>query len=146
MREYKVIDAAELIFAVPLLQAYKIEIGEELLSAGQTERLTEAVRQGLITFYGAFIDGILVGMCSLTVGFSTFNCRKTAVFEDFYVATAYRKTGVARELVDFACEQAKQQGVATVTVGCCDGDVGMYNSLGFDIPLGNLLCKSIATE
>lgn len=116
------------------------------MTAEQIEWLKSAVEQGIVTFYGAFVDGLPVGICSLTVGFSTFNCRKTAVFEDFYIAMPYRRTGMARELVNFAAEQAKQQNIATVTVGCCNGDVGMYEALGFNVPTGNLLCKNIISD
>ena len=32
-----------------------------------------------------------------------------------------------------------ESGVGSLTVGCADCDVGMYQALGFSIPLGNML-------
>ena len=58
------------------------------------------------------------------------------VFEDFYIVPEYRHKGIARQLVRFAYQES---GVGSLTVGCADCDVKMYLSLGFTIPLGNLL-------
>ena len=116
--------------------AYKAEIGEETPGRPERDRLLTAVFNGQIMFFGAFDGTELIGCCSVTVGFSTFNYGPSGVFEDFYICPAYRHKGIARELVRMAC---RESGVGSMSVGCADCDVSMYRSLGFCIPLGNLL-------
>jgi len=43
---------------------------------------------------------------------------------------------IARELVRFVVQDS---GVASLTIGCADCDLAMYDALGFTIKLGNLL-------
>ena len=58
------------------------------------------------------------------------------MFEDFYIRPEYRHQGIARALARFAFAES---GVSSLTVGCADCDLPMYRSLGFTVPLGNLL-------
>lgn len=92
--------------------------------------------QGDITFYGCEMDGALVGLCSVSRGFSTFNYQASGVFEDFFILPEYRHRGIARRLARFAWEQS---GVGSMTVGCAECDRAMYTAIGFTVPLGNLL-------
>ena len=98
--------------------------------------MADAVDKGRILFYGAWNENTLIGCCSVTVGFSTFDYMLSGVFEDFYICSAWRHQGIARQLVRFAY---RESGVSSLTVGCADCDVQMYQALGFSIPLGNLL-------
>ena len=97
---------------------------------------SDAIDKGKITFYGVWKDNTLIGCCSITVGFSTFDYHSSGVFEDFYICPEHRHQGIARQLVEFAYHES---GVSSLTVGCADCDVKMYQSLGFAISLGNLL-------
>lgn len=115
---------------------YKIEIGEDAPDPSSMVRLAEAIEKERILFFGCWDGGTLVGCCSVTVGFSTFDYGPSGVFEDFYIRPEYRRRGIARRLVRFAYGES---GVSSLTVGCADCDVRMYGSLGFSIPLGNLL-------
>ncbi len=134
--EYSRISAARTDRLWELQKAYKAAIGEPAPSRQDCDRLTDAIRQGQILFYGAWDDDLLVGCCSVTVGFSTFNYQRSGVFEDFYILPEYRHRGIARALVQYAY---RESGVASLTVGCADCDVGMYQALGFSVPLGHLL-------
>ena len=58
------------------------------------------------------------------------------MFEDFFIQPEYRHRGIARKLVAYAYEQS---GVESLTVGCADCDMKMYEAIGFGIPLGNML-------
>ena len=98
--------------------------------------LADAIEGGKILFYGAFDGAKLVGCCSVCPTYSTFNYARGGVFEDFYVLPEYRHKGVARGLVRFAFAES---GVASLTVGCADCDVAMYEALGFGVRLGNML-------
>ena len=115
---------------------YKAEIGEDEPQAEDKERLARAMEAGQILFYGAWDGNVPVGCCSVTKGFSTFDYRPCGVLEDFYIRPEYRRRGIARELVETA---VRQSGVSSLTVGCADCDLGMYQALGFTVPLGNLL-------
>lgn len=119
-----------------LHKKYKMEIGEDEPDLAGKDRLAEAIKAHRIFFFGAFDDEALVGCCSVTVGFSTFNYLPSGVFEDFYIRPEYRHKGIAHQLVQFA---RLESGVSSLTVGCANCDVQMYKALGFSIPLGNLL-------
>ena len=119
-----------------LQKAYKAEIGEEAPGEQDKNKLLSAIQQEEIAFFGAFDGSDLIGCCSVTVGFSTFDYAPSGVFEDFFICPEYRRKGIARELVQYAY---RESGVSSLTVGCADCDVEMYNSLGFGIHLGNLL-------
>ena len=132
----RTIKASDMDALWDLQKRYKAEIGEEEPDDAAKERLAEAIRTERILFFGVFDGADLVGCCSVTVGFSTFDYRPSGVFEDFYIRPAHRHHGAARQLAAFAYQKS---GVSTLTVGCADCDVPLYRSLGFSIPLGNLL-------
>ncbi|WP_026669703.1 GNAT family N-acetyltransferase [Butyrivibrio sp. AE3006] len=119
-----------------LQKAYKNEIGEDAPSEQDMKALGKAIEREVIEFYGAFDGDKLAGCCSVTKGFSTFNYAVSGVFEDFYITPKYRHSGIARELVSYAYAESK---VGSLTVGCADCDVKMYEAIGFSISLGNML-------
>jgi len=119
--------------------AYKEEIGEGSPTAYDLEKLRVAIADGCIDFYGCVCEGVLVACCSICRTFSTFNYQKSGVFEDLYIAPAFRRSGIARKLVEYAY---KQSGVKSLTVGCADCDIGLYRAIGFETPLGHLLVMS----
>ncbi len=114
---------------------YKQEIGEETPTDENFDSLSEAIKKGQIIFYGCADKGRLIACCSITPTYSTFNYQTGGVFEDFYIVPEYRHKGIARQLVRFAYQES---GVGSLTVGCADCDIKMYQSLGFTIQLGNL--------
>ena len=134
--EYRRIGTSRMEALWKLQKLYKAEIGEDEPGEAEKERLSEAIEDGRIFFFGAFDKDALVGCCSVTAGFSTFDYRAGGVFEDFYILPGYRHQGIARKLVRFA---RRESGVSSLTVGCADCDVEMYRSLGFSVPVGNLL-------
>lgn len=115
--------------------SYKQEIGEEAPTDDDLDSLSEAVENGQIIFYGCADEGRLIACCSVTPTYSTFNYQTGGVFEDFYIVPEYRHKGIARRLVRFAYRESS---VGSLTVGCADCDIKMYQSLGFTAPLGNL--------
>lgn len=114
---------------------YKQEIGEETPTDENFDSLSEAIKKEQIIFYGCIDEGRLIACCSITPTYSTFNYQTGGVFEDFYIVPEYRHRGIARQLVRFAYQES---GVGSLTVGCADCDIKMYQSLGFTIQLGNL--------
>ena len=134
--EYRKITVAQLDTLWTLQRSYKAEIGESIPSETDKERLAKALREDRISFYGAWEDGVLIGCCSVSTGFSMFDYKKSGVFEDFYIRPACRHKGVARQLVRYAY---RESGVSSLTVGCADCDIEMYRALGFSVRLGHLL-------
>ena len=134
--DYTKIDVSQIDALWQLQMLYKSEIEEDEPQVEDKNHLVEAIASNKIIFFGAFDNGKLIGCCSITVGFSTFNYMSSGVFEDFYIYKDYRHKGIARKLVQYAFAES---GVSSLTVGCADCDVKMYQSLGFSIPLGNLL-------
>ena len=118
-----------------LQTAYKAEIGENAPNEQDKGNLLSAMEKNQIVFFGAFDGAALIGCCSVTVGFSTFDYAPSGVFEDFYIRPEHRHRGIARQLVQYAY---RESGVSSLTVGCADCDLEMYRSLGFRIPIGNL--------
>lgn len=114
---------------------YKQEIGEDTPTDANFDSLCKAISTGQIIFYGCIDEGRLIACCSVTPTYSTFNYQIGGVFEDFYIVPEYRHKGIARQLVCFAY---RESGVSSLTVGCADCDIKMYQSLGFTVPLGNL--------
>ena len=119
-----------------LQKDYKVAIGEDMPKETELDSLRKAIEQGHIHFYGCICDESLVACCSICVTYSTFDYDKSGVFEDFYIMPEYRHKGIARKLVSYAFEQS---GVSSLTVGCADCDVEMYQAIGFQISLGNML-------
>ena len=119
-----------------LQREYKKDIREEVPDATSMTKLIDAIKTGRILFYGCEEDGKLVAMCSVCINFSTFNYGSSGVIEDFYIVKECRHKGLARKLVRYAYDES---GVSTMTVGCADCDIKMYNSLGFKVSLGNML-------
>lgn len=121
-----------------LMDAYKYDIEEEKLSDAAKERLREAIAAGQITFFVAMEEEQIVGMCSVCETFSTYTCQKSGVFEDFYIIPQRRRTGLARQMTHAVFDRMRARGVMTLWVGAAPCDVRMYESLGFDAPLGML--------
>ena len=119
-----------------LQKDYKLAIGEDEPRELELGSLRKAIEQGNIHFYGCICAESLVACCSICVTYSTFHYDKSGVFEDFYIKPEYRHKGIARKLVSYAFEQS---GVSSLTVGCADCDVEMYQAIGFQISFGNML-------
>lgn len=119
-----------------LQRQYKAEIGENEPTDADFERLLAAMKAESITFFGCVCDEKLVACCSVSKTFSTFNYAPSGVMEDVFILPAYRKRGILRQLVQYAFKSSK---IGSMTVGCADCDRVMYEAIGFQIPLGNLL-------
>lgn len=136
MPVYRRLTLADMPALAALQCAYKAAIEEAPPTGPDFERLSWAIKEGHILFYGALAEEKLIATCSVSLGFSTFDYQTSGVFEDFYVSPPWRGRGVARRLAAFA---RTDSGVSTLTVGCADCDRAMYEALGFRTCLGHLL-------
>ena len=132
---YKEIDASHIDLLWELQKQYKAEIGEDIPNDISKKRLKDAISKGEILFFGSWEGDALVGCCSITVGFSTFDYMPSGTFEDFFICPDFRHKGIARQLVQFAY---KSSPISSMTVACAQCDIQMYKSLGFSIQLGSL--------
>lgn len=112
------------------------EIEEPPMTEEKQRRLSQAIRDGRITFFIARRGYRFVGMCSVARCFSTFSCADVCMFDDFYVEPVFRKMGIARNLAEAAQAWCREKGIASLTVCCAPCDEAMYCALGFDIRLG----------
>ena len=124
-----------------LESGFRAAVGEESLGSEGQQRLLQAVREGRIAFFLAKRGRRAVGMCSVVLSFSTFECAQTGVFDDFFVEPAFRGRGAARALARAAQDWCAARGASSLTACCASCDVGMYNSLGFDACLGTNYAK-----
>ncbi len=124
-----------------LVNGFKAAVGEQPLTQLQWSRLRAAIEREDITYYIARLRGQAVGVCSLCTVYSSYLCAPSGVFEDFYVRPEARGNGVARALVQCACDAVRAAGGATLTVTCAESDVAMYQALGFTVALGNGLSQ-----
>lgn len=107
--DYRKLDGSHMNQLWELQKAYKAEIGEEEPGEQERARLKTAIENVQITFYGAWAGTTLIGCCSITVGFLTFDYSQSGVFEDFYIQPQYRHKGIARQLVQYAyCHHRRQ--------------------------------------
>ena len=112
------------------------DIGESTATEEKQEQLTQAIRDGKITFFMAKRGYRAVGMCSVAKCFSTFACTDTGVFDDFYIEPAFRRKGIGRKLAQVAQDWCKENGLVSLIVCCAPCDEGMYQALGFETRLG----------
>lgn len=120
-------------------------IGEPVPDDDALERVTGAMDAGRITFLLARDEGAPVGMCSLTISFSTYRAAPFGIFDDFYVVPERRGRGVARALVNAAVAEASAHGCRSVLIGCSDGDVGMWKHFGFR-KIGNMMATDLGVS
>ena len=119
-----------------LENGFRKDIGEEMLTEDMQQHLQQAIRERKITFFVAKRASRAVGMCSVAKCYSTFACSDTAAYEDFYIEPAFRGKGIARKLAEAAQAWCRDNGIPSLTVCCAPCDEGMYQALGFDVPLG----------
>jgi len=121
-----------------ILDRFLTAIGEAALDDRSSARLGKAMGEDKIFFYIARIEGSAVGVCSLTVGFSTYRASPFGVIDDFYIVPEMRKKGVARVIVEHVLSDAGQRGCRSVIIGCGNEEVAMYRHLGFKT-IGNMM-------
>ncbi len=96
-----------------------------------------------LIFLGAFHEGTLAGIVSVTFGESSYRLAPFAWCDDLYVDLPYRRQGVAKQLMNEVSQLAKQRQCSNVLLGVGHREVGplkLYESLGFV----DLKCKLLS--
>lgn len=92
---------------------------------GGGEALADFTRQNLISTLSkrmdcsivlAFDDQQAIGLCNCFEGFSSFACKPLMNIHDLYIADGYRNRGIARQMMLFAEEIARQKGCCKMTL------------------------------
>lgn len=125
-----------------LLLAFLGAIGEPAPDREALDRIGDAARAGHMRFFVAKNGDERVGLCSLTLGFSTYKAGPFGTIEDLYVAEAWRGRGVTRALLDALIQHARAEGCRSVLGGCSRDDVPMWKHFEFR-PIGVLMAKDV---
>ncbi len=92
---------------------------------GGGEALSEFTRLNLIpalknrkecSIIAAYDDDQAIGLCNCFEAFSTFACKPLLNIHDLFVVEAYRKRGVARQMMLFAEDIARKKGCCKMTL------------------------------
>ena len=121
-----------------LLQEYATDPmgGGEALPASSIDNLvTEFKKREILNAYIAYVDGTAAGVCTTIDSFSTFACKPLINVHDCGVSPAYRRQGVAKELLAFIVSAARANGMCKVTLEVLEGNLPAkrcYKGLGFE--------------
>ncbi|MBW2453103.1 MAG: GNAT family N-acetyltransferase [Deltaproteobacteria bacterium] len=105
-------------------------------SAEQMRRFFELVTEegANLVYLGAFVEGELAGLVSVTFGQSSYKLAPFAWCDDLYVDEGYRRRGVAQRLMRHLRQLAEERGCSNVLLGVGLAETGatqLYESLGF---------------
>ena len=128
-----------------LLNQFLRSTGEPPLDLHSINRVKNAIRDQKIYFYIAMDSRAAIGICSLTMGYTTYHAGYFGVMEDFYIAQGMRKKGIARQLIERLLTEAKQKGCCSVLLGCTSEDIPMYEHFGFR-KIGNMMAIDLPCE
>ena len=116
-----------------LLSQFLIESAEPLPDSEAFEQLETAIQTGRIRYFMALeTDQRVVGVISMTFGFSTVKMQPIALLADLYVHPGHRGRGAARALVLAAMDEAHAQGCAWVTSETSQGLEGIFERYGWE--------------
>ncbi|MBJ95995.1 MAG: hypothetical protein CMP23_16145 [Rickettsiales bacterium] len=117
---------------LPLLSQFLIESGSELPEARDLELLDNAIRQDKVRFYMA-LEGEerVVGVVSLTLGFSTMRMQPFALLGDLYVHPGHRGRGAAATLLLAAMDAAHEMRCGFLTTETAAGMEGIFQRFGW---------------
>jgi GNAT superfamily N-acetyltransferase len=117
---------------LPLLSQFLIESSRPLPVAADLERLDDAIRKGSVRFYMA-LEGEerVVGVVSLTLGFSTMRMQPFALLADLYVHPGHRGRGAAAALLLAAMDAAHELRCGFLTTETARGMEGVFQRFGW---------------
>ena len=117
---------------LPLLSQFLIESRRELPATQDLELLDDAIRQDRVRFYMA-IEGEqrVIGVVSLTLGFSTMRMQPFALLGDLYVHPGHRGRGAAAALLLAAMDAAHEQRCGFLTTETAGGMEGLFQRFGW---------------
>lgn len=139
----KVIDAdlnipAHREAVVELMNTYALDYmggGEELSDFAKNNLANELARRKYIHAVLAFVNDNPAGLIIAIEGFSTFACKPLLNIHDVVVASAYRRRGICKLLLQRIEDIALELGCCKLTLEVLEGNQvaqAVYKSFGFD--------------
>jgi ribosomal protein S18 acetylase RimI-like enzyme len=123
---------------VDLLNAYAMDPlggGEPLPEHSQQNLIKEMLkRPEMCMSFIAYVDGEPAGLANCIVGFSTFACSSLLNIHDFTTVGKFRRQGVAKALLAYVANYAKENDMCKVTLECLDNNLpakNAYEQAGF---------------
>jgi len=119
---------------VELFEQYRAHYGQ----AGDPDRshawLTDATTTGPMRAFLARVDGEAAGICLIAICPASLSLGEFWMVRDVFVDPRWRRTGVARALLDAVRAAAEHQGAVRLTVQTEDDNAGalqLYERYGF---------------
>jgi ribosomal protein S18 acetylase RimI-like enzyme len=87
-----------------------------------------------IVYIGAFVEGEIVGIVSLTFGNSSYKLSPFAWCDDVYVKNSHRKMGIGRQLLKKAEEISRAKNCSNILLGVGEDEqeaIAFYRKVGF---------------
>jgi GNAT superfamily N-acetyltransferase len=116
---------------IQLLGQVFVERGLSVPDTVAIDRLEAAIRQDRVRFYMALRDNRVIGVVSITFGFSTLQMRPFALVGDLYVHPGHRGIGAASALLLAAMDGAHGGGCGTMTTRLDDVLGGLFERFGW---------------
>ncbi len=112
---------------LPLLSQFLIEASVSLPAKDDLDRMESAIRSDRVRFYMAMTEEQrVIGVVSLTMGFSTMRMAPFAMLGDLYVHPGHRGRGAAAALLVSAMDAAHQERCSLVTTNTAAGMEGLF--------------------
>jgi len=109
--------------------------GEQLPESSKLGLVEEFKSRAILNAYLAFKDGEAAGVCVTIDSFSTFACKPVLNIHDFAVTSKFRRQGVAKAMLGYVCDRARENGMAKVSLEVLQNNTpakGCYRALGFE--------------
>lgn len=116
---------------LPLLSQFFIENNVTVPDAAAFETLEASIRSDRIRYFMCMEAGRVIGVISLTLGFSTMRMRPYALAGDLYVHPGHRGRGAAAALVLAVMDGAHSEGCAYVTTLAAQKMEGIFERYGW---------------
>lgn len=97
--------------------------------------LNERIQNKESILFLAYSEDSPAGFAQLYPGFSSVSMKKIYILNDLYVKKEFRKTGIARILMQRICEYAKEKGRCRVTLETAQDNhpaINLYESFHFE--------------
>lgn len=120
---------------VPIFDAYRVFYRQESdLELGEAFLRQRIENQESVIFLALDEQGEALGFTQLYPNFSSVSAQRTWQLNDLYVVESARRQGVAKALMEHACQFAKRDGVKGIALETAESNHSaqrLYESLGY---------------
>ena len=119
---------------VDLFEQYRAHFGQAADPDRSRAWLTDATTTGPMRAFLARVDGVAAGICLIAICPASLTLGEFWMVRDIFVDPRWRRTGVARALLDAVRAAAQQRGALRLTLQTEDDNVAalrLYEACGF---------------